>query len=61
MRTVINWGEYEQLAFFTCSLWGGSFGKVYFAGSESSPIFRGYMDGALRAAALAAKKVRMKC
>lgn len=39
------------------ALWGGSFGKVYFAGSESSPVFRGYMDGALRAAALATKKI----
>lgn len=38
-------------------LWGEPFGKVYFAGSESSPVFRGYMDGGVRAAAVATKRI----
>jgi len=41
----------------SCRLWGEPFGKVYFAGSESSPVFRGYMDGGVRAAAVATKRV----
>ena len=38
-------------------LWGKSFGRIKFAGVESSPVFRGYMDGGVRAAERAAKEV----